>query len=378
MVSESKKGKECFDKGGKSVRVLILAPSRSIHTHKWALYYQNKGIEVKVVTFFDHYSEENAKEVDTVILPKLLPGKLSYFTSVFALRKVLKSFKPDILHAHYVSSYGFIGALANYKPYYISVWGRDIFQFPLQNNINKNIVTYTLKKADVICSTSHIMAKETSKYTDKAIPVTPFGVDMNKFKPIAGLKNENILTMGTVKALSDKYGISDLIHAFARIYSVQKQTRLLIVGDGPQRAEYEELTKALGIDSVTTFTGRVPNNEVPTYINQMDVFAVPSTEDSESFGVAAVEAMACGVPPVVSNVGGLPEVVIEGHTGFVVPKENPEKLAESMSILLLDREKRLKMGMSGIEHVKAHYNWTDNAEGMLMLYDKTLKKELAK
>lgn len=360
------------------MRVLILAPSRSIHTHKWALYYQNKGIEVKVVTFFDHYSEENAKEVDTVILPKLLPGKLSYFTSVFALRKVLKSFKPDILHAHYVSSYGFIGALANYKPYYISVWGRDIFQFPLQNNINKSIVTYTLKKADVICSTSHIMAKETNKYTDKAIPVTPFGVDMNKFKPIAGLKNENILTIGTVKALSDKYGISDLIHAFARIYSVQKQTRLLIVGDGPQRAEYEELTKALGIDSVTTFTGRVPNNEVPTYINQMDVFAVPSTEDSESFGVAAVEAMACGVPPVVSNVGGLPEVVIEGHTGFVVPKENPEKLAESMSILLLDREKRMKMGMSGIDHVKAHYNWTDNAEGMLMLYDKTLKKELAK
>lgn len=360
------------------MRVLILAPSRSIHTHKWALYYKDKGIEVKVVTFFDHYSEENAKEVDTVILPKLLPGKLSYFTSVFALRKVLKSFKPDILHAHYVSSYGFIGALANYKPFYISVWGRDIFQFPLQNSLNKSIVTYTLKKADVICSTSHIMAKETNKYTDKTIPVTPFGVDMSKFKPIPGLKDETLLTIGTVKALSDKYGISDLIHAFARVHSVQKQTRLLIVGDGPQRAEYEELTKALGIDSVTTFTGRVPNNEVPTYINQMDVFAVPSTEDSESFGVAAVEAMACGVPPVVSNVGGLPEVVIEGETGFVVPKESPDQLADAMLTLLKDKEHRLKMGLSGIEHVKAHYNWTDNAEGMINLYDQTLKRELSK
>ncbi|MBG9544700.1 glycosyl transferase family 1 [Cytobacillus firmus] len=356
------------------MKVLILAPSRSIHTHKWALFYKNKGIDVKVVTFSDHFSAENAKDIDTITLPKLLPGKLSYISSVFALKKVLKSFQPDILHAHYVSSYGFVGALANYKPFYVSVWGRDIFQFPQQGGVNRKIVEYTLSKADVICSTSHIMAKETNKYTDKKVYVTPFGVDMDKFRPMPEFKTEGKVTFGTVKALSDKYGIGDLIKAFARIYKEKSNSELLIVGDGPQRAEYEQLTRDLGIDHVTEFTGRVPNDKVPEYINKMDVFGVPSTEDSESFGVAAVESMACGVPAVVSNVGGLPEVVLEGKTGFVVPKENPEELAKAMLHLADNKEKSIEMGHAGIEHVKANYNWTDNANGMLDLYEQTLNK----
>ncbi|MFT4414431.1 glycosyltransferase [Fredinandcohnia humi] len=355
------------------MKVLLLAPSKSIHTHKWALFYKQNNIEVKVVTFSDHYSEENAKEVDTVVLPKHLPGKLSYLTSVFALKKELASFKPTILHAHYVSSYGLIGALANYHTFYVSVWGRDIYQFPQQNAINKSLVQFTLRKADVICSTSHVMAEETKKYIDKPVEVTPFGVDLGKFKPVSVEKEAGTLTIGTVKALSDKYGIADLIHAFVEVHGKHPHTKLLIVGDGPQREEYIELTKKLGIDAVTTFTGRVPNDKVPTYINQIDIFAVPSTEDSESFGVAAVESMACGVPVVVSNVGGLPEVVKEGVTGFVVQKENPQQLAAAFETLLNDEELRNKMGQAGIEHVKAQYDWIDNANSMLALYQKTVQ-----
>lgn len=356
------------------MKIIILAPSNSIHTHKWALFYKARGIDVKVVTFHDHYSNDNAQEVETIKLPKLLPGKLSYLSSVFALKKILKEHKPDILHAHYVSSYGFVGALANYdKPFYISVWGRDIFQFPQLSGLNHKITEFTLRKADVICSTSHIMAAETNKYTNKKIFVTPFGVDMNKFKPLSVQKPENII-VGTVKALSDKYGIGDLVKAFAAIYQKNQNTELLIVGDGPQKEEYKQLAKDLKIDHVTTFTGRVPNDQVPAFINKMSVFAVPSTEDSESFGVAAVESMACGVPVVVSNVGGLPEVVKEGETGFVVPKESPDELAEAMNTLINDEEKRTQMGTAGIAHVKANYNWVDNANGMLELYDQTLKE----
>lgn len=354
------------------MKVLLLAPSKSIHTHKWALFYKNNGIDVKVVTFADHFSQENAKEIDTIQLPKLLPGKLSYISSVSALKKILRQFKPDIFHAHYASSYGFIGALCNYHPYYVSVWGRDIFQFPQQNGMNRKMVEYTLKKADVICSTSHVMGKETNKYTDKKIYITPFGVDLSKFKPLEGQKGSEGLTIGTVKALSDKYGIADLIKAFAKVHSSYPEFRLLIVGDGPQRAEYETLVRDLRMDAVTTFTGRVPNDKVPEYINKMDIFAVPSTEDSESFGVAAVESMACGVPVVVSNVGGLPEVVIEGETGYVVEKENPDSLAAAFLKLIENPEIRKDMGSKGIQHVKDNYDWIDNAGGMLKLYEKTL------
>lgn len=354
------------------MKVILLGPSKSIHIHKWALFYKSQGISVKVVTFHDHYSETNSKEVDTLVLPKLLPGKLSYITSVFKLRKYLKEIEPDILHAHYASSYGFVGALANYRLFYVSVWGRDIFQFPLQSSINKKIIRYTFSKADEVCSTSYVMAEETNKYTSKSVHVTPFGVDLKKFKPIPEIREENKLTIGTVKALSDKYGIGDLIKAFAIIHKKEPNSRLMIVGDGPQKKEYELLANELEIAEVTTFTGSVPNDQVPKYINKMDVFCVPSTEDSESFGVAAVEAMACGVPVVVSNVGGLPEVVVENKTGLIVSKENPEQLAQAVITLLDNPDMRKNMGLSGITHVKQNYDWIDNANGMIGLYEQTL------
>lgn len=357
------------------MRVILFGPGNSIHTHKWALFFKKQGIDVKVVTFFDHFSDKNASEVETIVLPKLLPGKFSYLASTFTLKKILRKFKPDIFHAHYAASYGFVGALANYRPFYVSVWGRDIFEFPNLSGVNKRIIRYTFSKADEICSTSYVMAKESQKYTEKTIHVTPFGVDMDIFKPESEINvnkgTENIV--GIVKSLSDTYGIADLIKAFALVYKQKPNSHLLIVGDGPQKNEYELLTKKLGIEKATIFVGRVPNEQVPKYINKMDVFCVPS--HSESFGVAAVEAMSCGVPVVVSDVGGLPEVVKENETGLIVPKENPEKLAQAILVLLNDNNKRKDMSLKGIAHVRENYNWIYNANKMLCLYKKTINNK---
>ncbi|MFC7373048.1 glycosyltransferase [Fictibacillus iocasae] len=354
------------------MKLLLLAPGRSIHTQKWALYFQQKGWQVKVATFADHYSEENAREVDTVILPKNLPGKLSYFGAVPAVKKILRSFQPDIFHAHFISSYGLIGALAGYHPFYVSVWGTDIFEFPKKNLVNRKLIQYTLRQAEGICSTSHVMGKETAQYTDKKIHITPFGVDLSIFKPMDVEKKQG-LQIGIVKALSDKYGIGTLIQAFKRVHDQHPSTELVIVGGGPQLMDYQRLSADLGIDDHVTFTGKVPNNQVPKYINSMDIFVVPS-RDQESFGVAAVESMACGVPVVVTNVGGLPEVVIEGETGLIVPKESPDALAAAIVQLIEDEETRLSMGRKGIEHVKREYDWYENASRMEKLYHQTINE----
>lgn len=353
------------------MKIAVLAPSKSIHTHKWALFYQSKGIDVKVYTFKDHYSENNAKQVPTEILPKVLPGKASYIAAAPALKKLLKEWNPDILHSHFMSSYGLLGAIVDYKVHFVSVWGKDIFDFPKKNKLNEKLVRFTLSKATAICSTSHIMAKETNLYTDRPVYVTPFGVDLGIFHPAQeDTEFTDKIIVGTVKALEDKYGIADLVKGFALFNKEYPNSELLITGDGPQRKEYEQLATDLGISDVTTFTGKVPNTEVPNIIRKMSIFAVPSTEDSESFGVAAVEAMACGVPVVVSNVGGLPEVVVKDVTGIVTDKESPDQLAAAFKKLARNSEMRMKMGEAGVAHVKNHYSWIDNANYMLTLYEK--------
>ena len=353
------------------MKIAVLAPSKSIHTHKWALFYQSKGIDVKVFTFKDHYSEDNAKQVPTEILPKVLPGKASYIAAAPALKKMLKEWNPDILHSHFISSYGLLGAIVDYKVHFVSVWGKDIFDFPRKNKLNEKLVRFTLSKATAICSTSHIMAKETNLYTNRPVYVTPFGVDLEKFYPKTEAKETNgKIIIGTVKALEDKYGIADLVNGFALFHKDHPNSELLITGDGPQRQEYEQLADELGISNVTTFTGKVPNTEVPAIIRSMSIFAVPSTEDSESFGVAAVEAMACGVPVVVSNVGGLPEVVVKDVTGIVTDKESPDQLAAAFVKLAQNDDLRIGMGKAGVAHVKDNYSWIDNANYMLSLYEK--------
>lgn len=353
------------------MKIALLAPSRSIHTQKWALFYQSQGIDVKVYTFKDHYSEDNAKLVPTEILPKLLPSKASYLTAAPGLKKMLKDWNPDVLHAHYVSSYGLLGAMVHYKKYFVSVWGKDIFVVPKKSKLNQKLIEYTLDQATAIFSTSRVMAKETNLYTNKKVEVTPFGVDIEQFYPAPnGQEADDKIIIGTVKALEDKYGIADLVKGFALFHKEFPNSELLITGDGPQRAEYEQLAKDLGIADVTTFTGKVPNTEVPAIIRKMSIFAVPSTEDSESFGVAAVEGMACGVPVVVSNVGGLPEVVVQDVTGIVVDKNSPDQLATAFKKLARNSDLRAVMGKAGVAHVKEHYSWVDNAHYMLSLYEK--------
>lgn len=353
------------------MKIALLAPSRSIHTQKWALFYQSQGIDVKVYTFKDHYSEDNAKLVPTEILPKVLPGKASYLAAAPALKRMLKEWKPDILHSHFITSYGLLGALVNYKNHFVSVWGKDIFVSPKKSTLNKKLIEFTLAKATAICSTSRVMAKETNLYTNRTVEITPFGVDIEQFYPSANMEDiDEKIIVGTVKALEDKYGIADLVRGFALFHKEFPNSELLITGDGPQRAEYEQIAKDIGIEEVTTFTGKVPNTEVPQMIRKMSIFAVPSTEDSESFGVAAVEAMACGIPVVVSNVGGLPEVVVRDVTGIVTDKESPEQLAIAFKKLARNSDLRIAMGKAGVAHVKEHYSWIDNAHYMLSLYEK--------
>lgn len=357
------------------MKILMFAPSRSIHTHKWATYFQDRGYEVKVATFSNHFSEEHAKEIDTVKLSKRLPGKFSYLTAIYSLNKLIDEFQPDILHAHYLSSYGFISSFNNFHPNIVSVWGSDIYQFPKSNSLNERMVKKALKHADYICSTSADMAKEINKYINKDVVITPFGVDINIFKPLEGksFSENKPYTVGIAKGLIDLYGFPQLFKAFAKLKDNGSNVRLLIVGDGPKKDEYKNQIENLGISDVAEFVGRVKNEDVPYYLHQMDVFVLPS--EQESFGVAALEAQACGIPVVVNRVGGLPEVVLHDKTGIVLENNQPDSIYEALEFLRQNPEKRIKMGHDAVGFVQQHFSWNHCGELMEQLYQKLLDEK---
>src|SRR5699024_6321216 len=107
-----------------------------------------------------------------------------------------------------------------------------------------------------------------------------------------------------------------------------EKLELRLVGNGPQQEEYQQLSAKLGLGSKVYFVGRVPHQDVPNELAKLDVYVALSRLDSESFGVAIIEAGAARRPVVVSDAGGLPEVTLDGITGLVVPRENPQAAAD--------------------------------------------------
>jgi len=365
------------------MRVLLLSDASSPHTIKWATSLAASGIDIGIITLSAYNETVYAPYKTIKIFPvvfendliKTADGSIQKLKYVFALQKikaVIKKFQPDILHAHYATSYGLLGALCRFHPYMISVWGSDVFDFPKVSFLHKKILQYNLSCADSILSTSEIMKKETLLYTNKEISVVPFGIDLNVFKPmkVDSLFDEGSIVIGTVKTLEKKYGIEYLIKGFALLKNRIKSDnlKLLIVGGGSQEAYLKELVHTLNIDDMTIFTGRVPYKDVPKYQNMLSISVSVSVLDSESFGVAVLEASACEKPVIVANVGGLPEVVEDNITGIIVPKKDEKKTADAIEKLIVNQELLNKMGRQGRKHVGEFYSWENNLKTMIDVY----------
>lgn len=361
--------------------ICYLADASNPHTIKWCNYFKNKGYNIHVISLNEgsidgvkvHNFNFNVKELKNESSFK----KVKYITAISKIKSILEQIKPDILHAHYASSYGLIGSLLNYHPYVISVWGTDIYDFPNGGFIQKMIIKYNLKKADYIFSTSKDMARETNKYTNKNIYITPFGVDMEVFKPInkTTQNNQDVFTIGTIKTLEKKYGIDYLIRAFALLKESIRDKKLVlkIGGSGSQYDNLVNLAEELNIIDSIEFLGRIPQDKVAQIFNSFDIAVFPSLR--ESFGVAAVEAQACGVPVIVTNVGGHPEVIQDDKTGIVVEPENYIQIKDAIIKLIEDESLIRSMSRDSINFIKENYEINLNFNEIEKIYINILNKK---
>jgi L-malate glycosyltransferase len=358
------------------MKILLLADTYSEHTEKWALGLAARGIKVGLFSFnrasYEWYHHENITvffEPDTRINAEKTFTKISYLKYVGVLKKILANFKPDILHAHYATSYGLVGALSKFKPFILSVWGSDVYDFPKRSKLHKKVFQYNLKKASVILSTSEIMREEIRRYTTRDVTVTPFGVDTEKFNKKESLK-DGVIRVGTIKPIEPKYGIIYIIEAAEILIKrfPDKMFRFYLIGSSSKAEYYQSIINEKNLTDVFEITGRVPFDQVSNYHNLLDIFLNVSIDDSESFGVAAVEAMACEKPVIVSDVGGLMEVVGNGKYGNVIPKKNPEAIAKAIEEIILNPNRAAELGVMARKHVFQTYNWEANLTRMIEIY----------
>ncbi|MCU0473900.1 MAG: glycosyltransferase [Bacteroidales bacterium] len=360
------------------MRIFVLS-SGDIFTSRWTNSFTELGYEVHLLV-----QEPLNEEFNPKVIVHYLPFKRPWgaILNVPFLRRLIRKTKPDLLHVFSVSQDGLLGRLSGFHPSLVSVLGYDVFNVPDHSKLMRRIVVNNLKFYDWVGSTSNMMAHQIKLLYPRIsrLTITPFGVDTEVFKPIADLKNDEFITIGTVKTMNHKYGIDILIRSYAKAFGllsqsmpqISKKMRLLIVGGGPQLNELIMLTKELKIDGNVDFTGFIKNKKVPEYLNKMDIYVAMSRMKSESFGVAVVEASACALPVIVSDIGGLPEVVENGITGFLVESENVDETTEVLIKLIKDKDLREKMGNSGRKFVREKYEWSKCVDTMKNIYDRLI------
>lgn len=359
-------------------RILYLSNCNNYHTYKWSAFFAEAGYDVHVASL-EAPKGGGVDELDGVTVHFLSNGgrrfgadlqKLGYFGTVRQLKALIANIDPDIVHAHYASSYGTICALACDRPYYLSVWGSDVYEFPQKSFVHRMLIRRSLAKATWVMSTSEAMAEETRKYTDKEIAITPFGVNMRLFNPAKAVPHEGIV-VGTVKALESKYGIDTLLRACHEVHERRPDLglRVRIAGKGTKEEELRALAKELGMESYVEWLGFIPQERAACEWASLDVALVPSESESESFGVSAVEAQASGTALIISDIPGLMEACDGGKTAVVVPRCDCKALADAIEELADDPDRRSAMGTTGRAYVAEAYEYEDCFKRVERIYE---------
>jgi len=208
------------------------------------------------------------------------------------------------------------------------------------------------------------------------------GVDPEKFKRwgISDLKRDpgtkhRILSVGR---LIDWKGTIHLIEAMPKVLSDFSDASLLIIGSGPEKGHLLQRTHELSLEDHVKFPGTVSDEDLQTCYHTADVFVLPSiTKDgkTEGLGVVLLEAMASGCPVIGSNVGGIPDIITDGETGFLVPEQRPDILAEKILRILADTELQEKFRRNGLIRVNKSFSWETISKQFSEVYGAVLERD---
>jgi glycosyltransferase involved in cell wall biosynthesis len=363
------------------MKICFIAPSGNYHTIKWVNWFLNKGHEVHVISFMpDKIEGSTLHYIDAgVEISDLDSKKIKYLLHGKDVRKIINKMKPEIINVHYATSYGAVAAISGITNYILSIWGSDVYDFPRKSVFHKLLLIFSLNRATYLFSTSNAMAKVGEKYTKKEFEITPFGVDMELFNPNKCNRNKdcsNEFVIGTVKKIDPKYGIDYIIKAVKIINEIRPELPLVvkIAGKGEFETEYRNLARSLGVEDRIKWLGFISQERAAQEWANMDIAVIPSTMESESFGVSAVEAEACGTAVIISDIPGLMEATKPGISCVVVPRKNEKALAKAIIDLYDHPDKRIQMGYEGRKYVVEQFELNRCFEKPLKLFEKYRSK----
>ncbi|MDU3349058.1 MAG: glycosyltransferase family 4 protein [Clostridium sp.] len=341
------------------MKICFLGDAASIHIRRWCEFFRDKGDDVSIISF----NNAEIPGVKVYFVGDNLDingdgGNIAYLKKVRVIKKLLKKVKPDIVNAHYLTSYGLIGTLINCKPFIVSTWGSDILVTPKKNIVYNALTRFVISKAALITSDSNFMSKEIISLGGKfeKVITAPMGINNVEFNNKDENREEK--TFLSMRTLCDNSNVDCILRAFKLVLAEYKDAKLIITNSGEKKDYILNLIKELNLEYNVEYLGFVDREKVIKLLKSSTVYISIPTSDSTS--VTLLEAMASGIFSIVSDLPANREWIIHNKNGYILNNTNEKSLAELMSesLVNMDMKKEAKSKKKKIINERAI--WDDN------------------
>jgi glycosyltransferase involved in cell wall biosynthesis len=349
-----------------AITVLVPGSRGAARVESWS------GFEVRR---YDYFWPAAAQRIaDGGILPNLRSNKwllpqapLLVLSQLWHAWRLVRHGKFDLVHAHWVLPQGLIGAALRRRlgvPLLTTAHGADVYA--LKTAVTTRAKRWAVQSSDHVTAVSRSLARQVVALgaDPDRLSILSMGVDTRRFRPerasdaLRRQLNPTGPVLLFVGRLVEKKGAAYAIDAMPAILDEVAHTRLIIVGDGPERPTLEARVRKLGLEDDVHFAGAISHDELPAYVASADLFVGPSVVeqngDTDSFGLVFAEALASGCPVIATDVGGIEDVVIDGETGVVVPQRDAPAIADAAVRLLRNAAEREQLRATGLAYTREY------------------------
>ena len=388
------------------LKICFVGWGNSIHTQRWMQWFINNGHEVHLITdrissipgitehdisLADSYSGSRIKRYANLefnsyylkLLKRML--KINLIKQIYKIRKIIRDINPDILHLHTLLYPSYLGVFSNVVcPLVVTPWNGDIVWKTQWSFSRKYAVKSGLAKADLITVDSHDLKIKTLQYGryENKIAYISFGVDTKLFHPEAKSPelrkrlriDRDAPIVYSNRSFEELYNIDIIIRAIPTVLRVLPKTIFLFSWHSASRKNsLMELAEGLGVMTNVRFIGKIKHDELPGYYAESDVFVtIPS---GDTISISLLEAMACSVAPVVSDLSSVRECIKDGVNGYIVPVRDINATAQAVIKLLKDKSLGESFAKTNREWVVQNADWNKNMKKVEELYYKSLYRK---
>lgn len=363
------------------MKVLYVSSNGGIHDYRFL-----KKLVLDHEVLFLHYAAgEIINEIDKLEHLQIISKKPAFRSMPLIserghFKKVVDEFKPEIIHSGYVWQVGILAANSGFHPHLSMPWGSDILTEPDKSFLRRMMVKKVMNTCDhVQCDAEFVKQKIVNDYglPEDKISVFPWGIDLGQFN-----KSDKASARDTLKLDKDKfivlfnryfepvYGVNFLMDAFWKFRAGKNDVLMLMLSEGSGKVNVLKYITDKGLDDKIQVLGRVPNHELPLFLNAADVYVSPSLSDGTSLSL--LEAMACGTGLIVSDVPAIKEWV-NAENGIMVKRGDSAELQTALEKYYANRPLAETHGKQNIEIAKEKADWDKNYIKLKEIYSKLVK-----